>query len=178
MSATSGLFSRDSRLELDGVMRSLDSPAIIWLDAHWNGPAPAGGGEDDECPLLEEIRVVNRSPFQNVVLVDDARLFTSPPPPPHKPDQWPDLWAVLSALMAAPDRYIAICEDVIIAVPIDAKEIVVRYCRDVNLRAWEEYGKATSASRVRNGLNLILEEILVRVAEAGRMARYVLSRIR
>ncbi|MDG1373279.1 MAG: hypothetical protein P8Q48_24125 [Paracoccaceae bacterium] len=82
---------------------------LIWLDAHWSGLGTHG--EDDECPLLDELALIFASPAQPAILIDDARLFTAPPPPPHKLSAWPSLDQVLAAI---PDGYrTLIIEDVI-----------------------------------------------------------------
>lgn len=69
------------------VMPLLDKPALIWLDAHWCGGQRLG----PECPLLEELDAIGGLSGGNVILIDDARLFVKPPPPPHRPEEWPTL---------------------------------------------------------------------------------------
>ena len=86
--------------ELDNVLSELgSSPAFIrevlrdnpddrflfWLDGHWCGGEQLG----PECPILFELAEIAPVHRNHVVLIDDARLFTSPPLPPHDPYQWP-----------------------------------------------------------------------------------------
>jgi hypothetical protein len=119
-----------SREQLRGVCSQLSGPALFWLDGHWSGDGTAG--EFDECPVLEEIAVIDASAFggQAVVLVDDARLFFGPPLPPHRRDQWPTFLELADQLRAAHDRYVTVLEDVVIAVPVSAREVVDRYWID------------------------------------------------
>jgi hypothetical protein len=98
----------------------LPSRSMFWLDAHWSGAGTAG--EDEECPLLEEITMIDSSRYQHVIIVDDARMFINPPPPPHRPDHWPSIGTVVDHLRARfSDAYIAICDDVIVRVPAEAR---------------------------------------------------------
>jgi hypothetical protein len=85
----------DSRVELPKVVAELKGPAMFWLDGH------AGGGHfgpADDCPLLEELAAIAASPHEHFVLIDDARAFLAPPPPPFDPDKWPDLAEVLTVI--------------------------------------------------------------------------------
>ncbi|HEY1922696.1 MAG TPA: hypothetical protein VGG44_08005 [Tepidisphaeraceae bacterium] len=112
------------------ITATLPQPAIFWLDAHWSGGATAG--QEYECPALDEIRAINIRGENAFILIDDARLFMSPPPLPHKAEQWPDIATVLAALREKnPSRYIVISEDVIIAVPAMAREFLIQYCRRI-----------------------------------------------
>jgi hypothetical protein len=96
--------SRDILPQLD-----LSEPTVFWLDGHWSAGDTAGEG--DECPLLEELATIGP---RHAILIDDARLFIEPPPPPHDPSQWPTLEQVMDALR---DREVAIRDDVVMALP-------------------------------------------------------------
>ncbi|MGB7597602.1 MAG: hypothetical protein WBM09_08555 [Gallionella sp.] len=109
------------------IVPALDSVGIFWLDAHWCGGASYG--EQDECPIIEEIRIINGSAYPHCILIDDARLFMEPPPYPHDITSWPDIATLLDVLNEKNERYIVIRDDVIIAVPETAKAIVQEYCR-------------------------------------------------
>jgi hypothetical protein len=119
----------DSRKCLRNVVQKLNGPALYWLDAHWS----AGNtfGENDECPLLQEIAEIHAKPHEAVIFVDDARLFLAPPPKPHNADQWPDLSSVIAALLSADlSRYVVVYEDAIISVPAKVRPFLVRYIQD------------------------------------------------
>jgi len=121
----------DTRNLLDNTVSQLESPSLFWLDAHWSGGLTYG--EIDECPLLAEIEIINSSDCEHFIFIDDAGLFLSPPPPPHSPQHWPDISAVLNLLNSVKNsRHIVIIEDVIIAVPALAKELIVQYCQNLN----------------------------------------------
>ncbi|MEG4352128.1 FkbM family methyltransferase [Microcoleus sp. LAD1_D3] len=120
----------DTRNLLDNTVSQLQSPSLFWIDAHWSGGQTYG--EIDECPLLAEIEIINRSDCKHFIFIDDARLFLSPPPPPHSPQHWPDISAVLNLLNSGKNsRHIVIIDDVIIAVPARAKELIVQYGQDL-----------------------------------------------
>lgn len=124
-SNVSMLFGHSARV-LPEVVGQLAGPALFWLDAHWSGRQTAGA--DDQCPLLGEIAAINSPALDHFVLIDDARLFLSPPAPPHNVDQWPDIAAILATLNAAHPKYTVVFEDAIIAVPVAAKRLVQAYC--------------------------------------------------
>lgn len=118
----------DSRRALPGVLRSLDAPAIVWLDAHWCGAHTYGNG--DECPVLGELEVLNACETPHFVLVDDARLFLAPPPPPHRSDDWPGIDEICRAMDGhAAKRYVAVFDDVIVGVPSHARRQFVEFLR-------------------------------------------------
>jgi hypothetical protein len=103
----------DSSDWLPVIARGLEEfSALYWLDAHWSGAGT--GGEDNECPLLAELAPLAKRP-QDIILIDDARLFLCAPPLPHKPGAWPTIAQVIQAL--GPGRHVQIVEDVIVAVP-------------------------------------------------------------
>ena len=130
----------DSRSILKKIVPKLTDPAVFWLDGHWCGGQSYG--ENDQCPLIEEINEINKSAIAHFIFIDDARLFASPPPLPNRIGHWPPLDEVIQALQSGKNRYyIVIIEDVIIAVPQCAKETVASYCQEINTKAWEEYGK-------------------------------------
>ena len=115
-----------SREVLGKVVPDLSGPAVFWLDAHWSGRQTAG--VDEQCPLLDEIAVINQSPHDHFILIDDARLFVAPPEPPHDVNQWPDIGATIRALGSAHPKYIVIFEYAIIAVPVSARASVQAHC--------------------------------------------------
>jgi hypothetical protein len=75
-------------------------PVLFWLDAHTN----------EECPVLAEISVINKSGQPHVILVDDARLFDALTAWPRKAD-------VIAALENGGKRTVWEVEDVLVAEP-------------------------------------------------------------
>jgi hypothetical protein len=106
----------DSRMVLPSVLSEIgDRKALFWLDGHWSGGETAGAG--DECPLLDELACLSGR-TADIILIDDARLFLSAPPRPHKPSAWPTIIEVGEALPVSHGRlFIQIVDDVIFAVP-------------------------------------------------------------
>lgn len=118
-----------SEERLPEILAALAGPAVFWLDAH------AGGGyfaPVDDCPLIEELRLIAaRGVVDDIILIDDARGFTAPPPPPFNADAWPPLHAVFEAADPRHERYIVIIADVIVCVPPRLRAAVVALCNEV-----------------------------------------------
>lgn len=118
----------DSATQMAPICNALDGPALFWLDAH----AGAGYfGAEDRCPLLEEIAAINASTFQHVILIDDARAFVAPPPPPFKYEKWPALDEILRALQQGRDYHVSVLNDCMICVPRVARGLVAQWCFQV-----------------------------------------------
>lgn len=116
----------DSRVAIARRIGDLPQPAIFWLDAHWSGGVTHGA--DDECPLLGELHEICNAGREDILLIDDARLFVAPPPPPHAADQWPTLDEILQMLSKGPRlRITAIIDDVIVAAPPPALAVLEHY---------------------------------------------------
>jgi hypothetical protein len=123
----------DSRRFLADVVPTLNGPALFWLDAHWSEGETYGA--DDPCPLLEELRILNgRS--GDVIIIDDARQFLSPPPHPHDAQRWPDIISILHLL--AEGRKVVVWRDCIVAVPLAVAAKLVEFCQRENTCEWEE----------------------------------------
>jgi hypothetical protein len=118
----------DSRVELPKVVSELQGPALFWLDGH------AGGGfhgPQDDCPLLDELSAIAGSPHEHFVLIDDARAFLAPPPPPFDPDKWPDLGEVITTIRGRIPYYCVSVIDLLICAPPAAKGYVQAFCNRV-----------------------------------------------
>jgi hypothetical protein len=101
-------------------------PTLYYLDGHWSGGAT--GGNDDECPILDELAAMGAGSADDCVIVDDARLFTSAPPPPHRAEQWPTLLEVIDALRERhPAHLVTLLNDQIIAAPERARPAIDAY---------------------------------------------------
>lgn len=102
----------DSRRVLPGLLQEIgDEGVVVWLDGHWSGGQTAGRG--DECPLLGELSHF-ASRKNDIILIDDARLFLCPPPPPHDAAQWPTMTEIM-AQFSTP--FVQVVGDIIVAVP-------------------------------------------------------------
>lgn len=108
------------------ILPNMREPAIFWLDAHWSGLNTAG--REEECPLLGELALLNETPVSHFILIDDARLFTAPPPLPHQAAKWPTIWKIHEVLQQGSfHRFVIIQRDVIIAVPEQYGSEVIAY---------------------------------------------------
>ena len=137
----------DSRVALGPALAASDEPALLWLDGHWSDGLTFGAG--NECPLLQELQAVAASAQEHFIVIDDARLFAAPPPAPHDVAQWPTLDAVMDALRDnGRSPYIVYIEDVIVAVPQEARQVVIDYCRHPShgvLQAQSQHGSGHGA---------------------------------
>lgn len=110
-----------SKILLSEALASSSGPALFWLDAHYSGGATFGS--DDECPLVEELLQIAKSSQDHFILIDDARLFLSPPYLGHDVTQWPSIDVICNLLQQGKyKKYIAVFEDVIFAVPEASKK--------------------------------------------------------
>jgi hypothetical protein len=114
----------DSAQEISRICSELRGPALFWLDAH----AGAGffSGQDD-CPLLAELEAVVASPHPHCMLVDDARAFVAPPPPPFDYRKWPALDEIMAVVLSRPGHRVAVISDVLVVVPEALRDVVADY---------------------------------------------------
>lgn len=76
------LLQGDSGVVLPELVRSLDAPALFWLDGHYSG-GDTGRGEVG-TPVSAELKSILDSPIKtHVILIDDARLFDGTQTYPH-----------------------------------------------------------------------------------------------
>jgi hypothetical protein len=109
----------DSRSCLPPILAATQRPAVFWLDAHKGGGYFGAG---DDCPLIDELAAINCWGLPALVLIDDARGFLSPPPPPFDWRLWPDLQTVLRHACTDPTRFAVVFDDVILCVPPDWRD--------------------------------------------------------
>ena len=90
---------------------------LFWLDAHWCA-ADNTAGEKSQCPLLSELNGIGALRPDSAVLIDDARLFLSPPPKPHEISDWPTLAEVLQSLSLLSSKHTVVYyNDVLMFLP-------------------------------------------------------------
>lgn len=119
------LLQGDSGTHLAGLIERLRQPALFWLDAHWSLGETAG--ESDPCPLLRELEIILRSSIPHMLLIDDARLFCSPPALPHPASSWPSIPALTRYLDKLGRTEFFLFEDVLIVPSPHHVELVRNY---------------------------------------------------
>lgn len=155
---------RDVRTALEGA------PALYWLDAHWC-VADGTAGEKSQCPLLEELAALDPLHQEDVVLIDDARLFLAPPPAPHETSDWPGFQQILENFARIrKDHHLMVLNDVIVIFPARLSEVVNAFAREHG----EDLSEVTRKAREREELALQKEELAAahsRAAEFGESMR-------
>ncbi len=69
------LIRGDSGVELRRLLRSMTAPCLFWLDGHYCGNGTGRG--DSDTPIMQELRAIaDEVHRRDVILIDDARLFT------------------------------------------------------------------------------------------------------
>lgn len=115
----------DSRTVLPSVIKDLTGPAFFWLDGHAGG---GNYGNSEDCPVIEELAAIASSPYEHFVLVDDARAFVAPPPPPFRADAWPSLPEVMETIRRKTPYYCIVLNDAIFCVPPAARQDLIELC--------------------------------------------------
>lgn len=91
---------------------NLNNPSVFWLDAH------SGGGvfsNDEDCPLVDELKIIIESKRDHFILIDDAYAFMFPLSHPYNYKKWPTLNDIFDIIGS--NYTIFIKNDVIIAIP-------------------------------------------------------------
>lgn len=123
---------------LTNIIGEINTNTIYWLDAHWC--SGESYGKNDQCPLIEELEIINQQNAENSILIDDARLFLSPPPLPNDFKQYPNIDEIIRVLNKNNNRFVAVFEDVIIAIPIKYKNEVQSFLQKLATKNWRNYG--------------------------------------
>ena len=107
----------NSKDVLPEIVRQLQGRSLFWLDGHWCNVTEMG--KDMECPLMDEL-ISLRSIPDAIILIDDARAFLGPLPPPHDNRQWPRIDEIVLLLKKQfPKNLVTIADDVIYCLPPD-----------------------------------------------------------
>ena len=131
----------DTREHLHSIMENNDN-ILFWLDAHWSGGDTYG--EEDECPLIEELEVIFKYNKNYVILIDDARLFLAPPPYPHKLENWPSLTDIINIM---PDNWELVeFEDVIYLFNNQQSSSFKLFIQEIVTERWTEFGRDNKGS--------------------------------
>lgn len=105
----------NSKDVLPQLVQRVTEPSVFWLDGHWCNKSEVG--KDMECPILDEIKAL-KTFGDSVILIDDARAFLGPLPPPHDQSQWPRIDTLFLLLKDQfPQNFVTIADDVIYCIP-------------------------------------------------------------
>ncbi len=97
------------------VIDRLEGSAVFWLDGHYCGPGT--GDASAECPIMEELAAITKA-TDPIILIDDARCFLGPPPPPHDPRHWVCIDDIYRFIIENfPNHITTVHDDVIISIP-------------------------------------------------------------
>lgn len=92
------IYHGDSTVVLLEVGQTLTTPALFWLDAHYSGGFSTQGEMD--TPVLAELNtILDHSDFNNVILIDDARLFDGT-------NDYPTLYALQAFIKQKKPNYV------------------------------------------------------------------------
>lgn len=139
------------------------APTLFYLDGHWSGGVTAG--EEDECPVLEEIAAIGAGNPNDCLVIDDANLFTSAPPPPHDPKAWPSLTEIFDAIRTLrPDHFLTVLGNQVIAVPEAGRQAVDAY----GLRV--QHAQLSVVDRVKGLAYATKERVRSRAGSRGAVA--------
>ena len=143
----------DTRDHLKKILSNNDN-ILFWLDSHWSGGETYG--KNDECPLLEELKIIFNSRLKNfVILIDDARLFLSPPPLPHEIINWPNIRQIFNFIPSSYD--VVISEDVIIIFPVSTN--FLKFMQNKNTEDWQKLSSLSFFSRTLKILVFIKNKV-------------------
>ena len=113
----------DSATLMPGALKQLDGRALIWLDAH----CVAGQfGDEDSCPLLQELNAICAVETKHIILIDDAHAYMPPLPHHLTPEAWPTLEDIESIVHKS-GYYIHIASDIIILAPSDEMPDIIDF---------------------------------------------------
>lgn len=94
----------DSGKVLPEILNKINKPCLFWLDGHYSGGVTAKG--KTETPILQELQAILNSPYNHVILIDDARRFTGE-------DDYPSVEAIKAIIHKAyPDWVFEVRDDI------------------------------------------------------------------
>lgn len=157
----------DSAATLPAILAKFSrDPLFFWLDAHFCGTGSAG--EVGQCPLLGELSALRDRP-NDVILIDDARLFLSAPPPPNQHEEWPGIREIWEHFRSWPSpRFLQVIDDIIFVVPERGpwKEVLLRFTLSRADAFWHHFGwiskKKTWKEKARKKLPGWMHRVLIR----------------
>ncbi|TRX55612.1 hypothetical protein FNH22_18475 [Fulvivirga sp. M361] len=146
----------DSRVLLRKIIDEQTEPYLFWLDAHWSDGITYG--EEDQCPLMEELGIIRSSKFTNFLFIDDARLFLSPPPLPNVIHYYPTISEIIGELdNYDEDMYTVVYEDAIISIPGTAKSEFSKFLQNSNTEKWNRRKTLQNEGKLKKTLRSLYD---------------------
>ena len=68
------MYLGDSKKILPELLKSINEPITIYLDAHYSGGTTAFG--EEEVPLLFELEIMKQRKYDDIIIIDDCRLLS------------------------------------------------------------------------------------------------------
>jgi glycosyltransferase involved in cell wall biosynthesis len=113
------------------------------------------------CPLLGELAAIGSLHPRSVILIDDARLFLSPPVAPQPLAGWPRLHEIVTALLRlSPDHRLLVVNDVLVFVPAAAEEAVYAFAHRQGVNWLHVYHEAAKVAPGALGARLWRDQLL------------------
>jgi hypothetical protein len=137
------LLKGDTREHLDSIIANNEN-ILFWLDAHWSGGDTYG--EEDECPLIEELDIIFKYQKNYVILIDDARLFLAPPPYPHNYNNWQSLTDIMKVI---PESWEL----------IEFEDVIYLFPKEIN-NEFKSFLQSIVTKQHQNNINPLLQRIL------------------
>jgi hypothetical protein len=137
------LLKGDTREHLDSIITNNEN-ILFWLDAHWSGGDTYG--EEDECPLIEELDIIFKYQKNYVILIDDARLFLAPPPYPHNYNNWQSLTDIMKVI---PESWEL----------IEFEDVIYLFPKEIN-NEFKSFLQSIITKQHQNNINPLLQRIL------------------
>lgn len=128
---------------------------LFWLDAHWCDGLTYGA--EDQCPILDEIDIINQKTEEYFIFIDDARLFLSPPPSPNVSSYWPTIDEICLHINKQKRKYITVVDDVIVAVPYENKSDFEEYLQHENTKKWQHTDSLRREGKVKRSLRSLYD---------------------
>ena len=131
----------DSRNILPQILKKENTNILFWLDGHYSGGRGdyVTAGKDSPCPLLEELDAILSRDNDDIIIIDDARMFTG------KEDGYPSIVEMYGKIEenSICKRYLQICDDQIYIVPQKNEylEILLNYVLERSVLLWNFYKK-------------------------------------
>lgn len=110
--------------------------SIIYLDAHFSG-----GNTFNDFPLIQELKIINSIILNNAtIIIDDARYCMAC----WNDDSYGSLPEIISLISNDKSRYVVIIDDMIIAAPLNYKELVDKYTNIISKKYCIQFASDTT----------------------------------